>query len=72
MTDGQTLVAPSRMWEHGRSHAGASFSGYALNLDEIVHTEHGWRFARHIWHPLLINRTDITGKAVPLLTDLRV
>jgi ketosteroid isomerase-like protein len=39
--DGQTLVARSPMWEFGRSHTGSSYSGYALNVDEIVRGEQG-------------------------------
>lgn len=69
--DGQTLVVRSPMWEFGRSHAGQRYSGYALNVDEIVRAEQGWRFARRIWHPLLMNQADIPGTIVPLPTDLR-
>ena len=35
-TDGELLVARSPMWEFGRSHAGQSYSGDALNVDRIV------------------------------------
>ena len=58
------------MWEFGRSHAGDSSAGYALNVDRIVRAPDGWRFARRIWHPMLVNQADIPGTVGPLPADL--